>query len=251
MSGSSKFPCPCCGYLSLPRRGLLDHCEICFWEDDGQDDLTAHLDNGGPNRGTLWEHRATFLKHEWISGPLAPQTRAPKPDEPLVRRWDLYDGVALERIPPESCLPWNCLHDAKIVGLIDAGDRVRVVVSIPYVRYRFAPPYVPEDRAVNFRWFWIDLFGYQFGEYIRTEMSEPTPMKNLVNDGVYILEAQFEDGFAVVNLSGGVLRLKYSHASMRFDNGAPVALAAVEAAYEAYWEDFGNGIYSEDDPCEE
>jgi hypothetical protein len=229
---------------------MLDCCEVCFWEDDGQDDLTAHLDNGGPNKGTLWAHRAIFLKHGWQNSPFAPHTRAPNADEPLVRGWELYDGVALDRIPPESSYPWNCLHDAKIMGLIDAGERVRIEVSLPYVRYRFAPPFVPENMAVRFRWFWIELFGYRFGEYARAGTSEPTPLKNLVNDGVFILEAEFADGFVVVRLDDAVLRLQYSHASLRFDTGAPVALSAVEAAYEAYWEDFSNGIYYDEPPCE-
>lgn len=26
--------CPCCGYISLPERGMSFICPICFWEDD-------------------------------------------------------------------------------------------------------------------------------------------------------------------------------------------------------------------------
>ena len=26
--------CPCCGYVSLPERGMSLICPICFWEDD-------------------------------------------------------------------------------------------------------------------------------------------------------------------------------------------------------------------------
>jgi hypothetical protein len=28
--------CPCCGYLTLPRRGEYDVCPVCLWEDDGK-----------------------------------------------------------------------------------------------------------------------------------------------------------------------------------------------------------------------
>jgi hypothetical protein len=50
--------CPGCGFPSLPERGAFNICEICNWEDDGQDDqansiLDALLGNGiligGPN----------------------------------------------------------------------------------------------------------------------------------------------------------------------------------------------------------
>lgn len=26
--------CPCCGYVSLPERGMSLICPVCFWEDD-------------------------------------------------------------------------------------------------------------------------------------------------------------------------------------------------------------------------
>jgi hypothetical protein len=41
--------CPCCGYLTLARRGAFEICEVCFWQDDGQDDMDADAVRGGPN----------------------------------------------------------------------------------------------------------------------------------------------------------------------------------------------------------
>ena len=35
--------CPGCGFPSLPARGEFDICEICSWEDDGQDDHAAGI----------------------------------------------------------------------------------------------------------------------------------------------------------------------------------------------------------------
>ena len=32
------YPCPCCGFITLPERGGDDICPVCFWEDDRQDD---------------------------------------------------------------------------------------------------------------------------------------------------------------------------------------------------------------------
>lgn len=31
-----RFPCPCCGYLTLtePHYGTFVICDVCFWEDD-------------------------------------------------------------------------------------------------------------------------------------------------------------------------------------------------------------------------
>ena len=32
-----RYPCPCCGYLTLPEPppGTYEICKVCFWEDDG------------------------------------------------------------------------------------------------------------------------------------------------------------------------------------------------------------------------
>jgi hypothetical protein len=50
-SGREKetYTCPSCGYPTLPERGQYDICEICDWEDDGQDDNEANEVYGGPN----------------------------------------------------------------------------------------------------------------------------------------------------------------------------------------------------------
>src|SRR6478735_1052214 len=41
--------CPCCGYRTLGERGGFEICDVCFWEDDGQDDYDADVVRGGPN----------------------------------------------------------------------------------------------------------------------------------------------------------------------------------------------------------
>ena len=57
-----RFRCPCCGCLTLVDRGESDICEVCYWEDDGQD--IDQLDKeSGPNHGiTLREGRANFAE---------------------------------------------------------------------------------------------------------------------------------------------------------------------------------------------
>ena len=54
-----KNSCPVCGYLTLDERDSSDICGICFWEDDGIDDVEGH-ENSGPNHITLKEGRTIF-----------------------------------------------------------------------------------------------------------------------------------------------------------------------------------------------
>ncbi len=36
-----RFRCPCCGYKTLETVGALALCPVCWWEDDGQEDVDA------------------------------------------------------------------------------------------------------------------------------------------------------------------------------------------------------------------
>ncbi|MBK8255265.1 MAG: hypothetical protein IPK82_21715 [Polyangiaceae bacterium] len=51
--------CPCCGYLTLDRRGEYDICAVCFWEDDGSVDPVRY---SSVNHMTLGEGREHFLR---------------------------------------------------------------------------------------------------------------------------------------------------------------------------------------------
>lgn len=44
-----RHPCPCCGYPTLVERVHYEICDLCSWEDDGQDDPEADEVWGGPN----------------------------------------------------------------------------------------------------------------------------------------------------------------------------------------------------------
>ncbi|MEZ6009898.1 MAG: CPCC family cysteine-rich protein [Planctomycetota bacterium] len=59
-----KFPCPCCGYLTLPEKppGSLEICHVCFWQDDGVGFLEPS-DAVGANAVSLEDARASF--REW------------------------------------------------------------------------------------------------------------------------------------------------------------------------------------------
>ncbi len=57
------FACPCCGHLTLPDRGGFEICEICRWQDDGQDDHDADVVRGGPNGSlSLTQARENFSR---------------------------------------------------------------------------------------------------------------------------------------------------------------------------------------------
>ena len=36
-----RYRCPCCGYKTLQAPAALGLCPVCWWEDDGQDDVDA------------------------------------------------------------------------------------------------------------------------------------------------------------------------------------------------------------------
>lgn len=50
-NGALPLRCPCCGYKTLGGRGSYEICEVCSWEDDGQDHSDASRVLGGPNPG--------------------------------------------------------------------------------------------------------------------------------------------------------------------------------------------------------
>jgi hypothetical protein len=71
-----RYSCPCCGYPTLSERGGYDICQLCRWEDDGQDD--AHADEvwGGPNGSySLTRARQNFLRHLIMYDPAEPRRR--------------------------------------------------------------------------------------------------------------------------------------------------------------------------------
>ena len=56
----SLVRCPCCRYYTLEGEGN-EVCPVCYWEDDGQDDLHADEVWGGPNADlSLTQARINF-----------------------------------------------------------------------------------------------------------------------------------------------------------------------------------------------
>lgn len=66
----NRVTCPCCGYPTLEGRRNYDICELCDWEDDGQDDEDSSKVFGGPNSEySLDEARENFQKYRIVYSP--------------------------------------------------------------------------------------------------------------------------------------------------------------------------------------
>lgn len=74
--------CPCCGCKTLRERGRFQICQICFWEDDGQDDHDADVVRGGPNGLlSLAQARANYRKLDACEDRFVGDVRRPRPEE--------------------------------------------------------------------------------------------------------------------------------------------------------------------------
>lgn len=74
--------CPCCGCKTLSERGGFDICQVCFWEDDGQDDYDADVKRGGPNGSlSLKEARENYLRLGACEESMVVNIRPPRSDE--------------------------------------------------------------------------------------------------------------------------------------------------------------------------
>jgi hypothetical protein len=74
--------CPCCGCRTLSERIAFEICEVCFWEDDGQDESDADECRGGPNGSlSLREARANYLRYGACEESMVGNVRPPRPEE--------------------------------------------------------------------------------------------------------------------------------------------------------------------------
>jgi rubredoxin len=78
----ARYPCPCCGYLTLPESppGTYAICPVCAWEDDPvqfTDDRYA----GGANHVCLAEARENFIRTGAAAEGMRQHVRPPREDE--------------------------------------------------------------------------------------------------------------------------------------------------------------------------
>ena len=55
------YACPCCGYATLQNVSAYEVCELCYWEDDGQDDPNESENRNASNKVSLAEARVNFF----------------------------------------------------------------------------------------------------------------------------------------------------------------------------------------------
>jgi hypothetical protein len=81
------YHCPCCDYPTLASRGSFEICQVCYWEDDGQDDHDADRIRGGPNEAfNLTEARANFAAFGVYDAVRRSKVRSPTAQEKRYRR---------------------------------------------------------------------------------------------------------------------------------------------------------------------
>jgi hypothetical protein len=74
--------CPCCMCKTLGERTAFEICDVCFWEDDGQDDHDADEFCGGPNGAlSLTEARANYRLFGACEEKMIENVRPPRPEE--------------------------------------------------------------------------------------------------------------------------------------------------------------------------
>ncbi|MFE4847266.1 CPCC family cysteine-rich protein [Streptomyces sp. NPDC056690] len=79
---AGPFRCPCCRFITLAERGAFEICDVCYWEDDGQDEHDADEFRGGPNHDlSLRQARQNFESIGACNEHCAQFVRDPLPEE--------------------------------------------------------------------------------------------------------------------------------------------------------------------------
>jgi hypothetical protein len=82
----SNFPCPCCGYRTLPDVSPSDEiCPVCFWQDDFVDNRDT--DVLGPNHVRLSVARHNYAEFGAAEERVRPYVRPPRPEEGPPAPW--------------------------------------------------------------------------------------------------------------------------------------------------------------------
>ena len=77
-----RVACPCCRHRTLHERSGYEICQVCYWEDDGQDDGDADEVRGGPNGAlSLTQARANYRAFGAFDREWTQHVRRPRPEE--------------------------------------------------------------------------------------------------------------------------------------------------------------------------
>lgn len=88
----SKFPCPCCGYRTIPEKpnGTYTICPVCFWEDGTIQTDDANLE-GGTSAKSLQQAQKNFLEFGACDVDMIQNVRPPNTEEPKDKNWKPID----------------------------------------------------------------------------------------------------------------------------------------------------------------
>ena len=126
------YPCPCCGYPTLNSRGKFDICELCNWEDDGQDDPYADEVWGGPNgRYSLTHARENFKQYLIMYHPDDNNRRIGGVQNSDIEHQakqgmvNAYDAMIREASPSKIEHLWKVIEENKAVLRAEIDRRIR------------------------------------------------------------------------------------------------------------------------------
>jgi hypothetical protein len=121
-------PCPCCGYPTLSQRNMYDICELCGWEDDGQDDENADKVFGGPNASySLTQARANFEQRLIMFDPDSRRSNTPVEQEAKRAIVDAFDLMMSERRYPVREQLWQQVVENEAVLRSELNRRVHEI----------------------------------------------------------------------------------------------------------------------------
>ncbi len=89
---SSKYPCPCCGYLVFSEpSGSYQICPICFWEDEYYQLQSPEIADGANHGVSLVEGQENFIRYGACSKNCLKYVRKPVASDLKDLGWRRYD----------------------------------------------------------------------------------------------------------------------------------------------------------------
>ena len=97
--------CPCCLLPTLKERRAFERCDVCWWEDDGQDEENLEEVWGGPNRHYSLQHaRRNFIRHGHIYDPGTGPEFVENPSEEREAVLHYIGEVRLAKLPLDAAM---------------------------------------------------------------------------------------------------------------------------------------------------
>lgn len=106
-TNASKYPCPCCGYLSFhDRPGSYEICEICYWMDDAPSLRYATIPIAG-NEVSLVQAQDNYRSFGASTLSMHRHVRDVTPDDVRDPKWRPFDTQTdLIELPSSDVALW-------------------------------------------------------------------------------------------------------------------------------------------------